>query len=176
MGIPIRRVRFPIATSLSNEQHPTVAACDKANQYFIAWQQQVNPTSTDDNIFGRMISGSGTMTPSYGIAGTTLPQRYPRLSCNPAGSEYLMVWHDQYAQPLLRWGVWGEAIHTDFIVEPAFEVVRPSDDRDRLYPAVAAGRDSALVVWQHARENSGYLDIWAQVVRAHAIMLPRISK
>jgi hypothetical protein len=174
-GVPQSPGEFAVATLTSNEQHPTVASCSPANQYFIAWQQQVN-TSTDDNIFGRFVSGDGTMDTIYGFAGTTLPQRYPRLSCNATGSDYFLTWHDQYAQPLLRWGVWAEIVHPNVIVEPAFEVVRPSNDRDRLYPAVAYGRDSALVAWQHARDNVGWLDIWAQIVWPHALFLPLVCK
>jgi hypothetical protein len=164
---------FEVTNSLSVEQHPSVAACSQANQYFIAWQQQVN-LGPDDNIFGRFVAGDGTMDPIYGYAGTTLPQRYPRVTCNSEGTEYLLTWHDQYAQPLLRWGVWAEIIQTHGIVEPAFEVVRPSDDRDRLYPAVAYGRDSALFAWQHARDDVGWLDIWGQVVRLHTIFMPLV--
>jgi hypothetical protein len=175
-GAPVPPGEFPISTLLQVEERPSVAACHAANQYFIVWQQQVNPTSTDYNIFGRMMSISGDLTLSYGVAGTTLPQRHPRVACNSAGSEYLLAWDDMYAQPYLRVGIWAEAVSTNFWVQPAFEVVRPSDMRDRLYPAVAYGKVSALVVWQHARENSGYLDIWAQVVQPHAIFIPMVKR
>ena len=167
---------FLVSGLASNEQHPTVAACSGADVYLFAWQQQVNPTSSDDNIFGRLMSGSGTLQQSYGLAGTTLPQRYPAAACNLAGTEFALVWHDQYAQPLLRWGVWAELISTNLFVQPAFEVVRPGDDRDRLYPAIAYGKYSLLVVWQHARDNSGYLDIWAQVVYPHTVFMPGLRK
>ena len=167
---------FPVSSLLQNEQHPTVAACSAADVYLFAWQQQVNTVSTDDNIFGRLMTGSGVLGQSYGLAGTTLPQRYPRLSCNPPGNEFILVWHDQYAQPLLMYGVWAELIHPDLTVEPAFEVVRPSDTRHRQYPAVAYGKVNALVVWQHARENSGYLDIWGQLTWPHRTFLPGVRK
>jgi hypothetical protein len=174
-GAPMGMGEFAVTTSTSNEQHPTVAACYKADVYLIAWQQQVNQ-STDDNIFGRMMTGSGNLQQSYGLAGTTLPQQYPKLSCNPTGSEFLMTWQDQYAQPLLRWGVWAAVIRTDLTIERSFEVVRPSDDRDRLYPAVAYAYKTALFVWQHARDASNFLDIWGQVVHPHSIFMPLVKK
>jgi len=174
-GAPMPPGEFAVTTSTSNEQHPTVAACYKADEYLFVWQQQINQ-STNENLYGRMMTGSGVLGQTYGVAGTTLPQRFPRLSCNPSGSEFFLVWHDQYAQPLFRWGVWAEVIHTNFYVEPCFEVVRPSDDRDRLYPAVSYGNNSALVVWQHARDNTNYLDIWGQVVWPHTIFLPLVLK
>jgi hypothetical protein len=174
-GAPMPPGEFAVATLTSNEQHPTVAACYNADKYLIAWQQQVNQT-TDDNIFARMMSGTGLLGQSYGVAGTTLPQQHPRLACNPGGNEFFLAWDDQYAQPYPRRGVWAEVIHTDFWVEPAFEVVRPSDTRDRLFPAVAYGDKTALVVWQHARDNSNWLDIWGQVVWPNTIFLPLVVK
>ena len=144
-----------------------MAVCHHTGQYFIAWQQQVNQI-TNDNIFGRMMSGAGVLDQSYGFADTTLPQQYPRLSCNSAGTEFLLTWQDVYGANFYPGvGIWAEVVRLDKIVEPAFEVVRPSDTRDRLYPAVAYGRENALVVWQHARDNTNYLDIWGQVVRPH---------
>jgi hypothetical protein len=162
-GAPLGLGEFPVSTLAQNEQHPTLAACWYSNQVMFAWQQQVNTTSTDDNIFGRMMYSNGLLSQSYGIAGTTLPQQYPSISCNTAGNTFMLAWQDQYAQPLLRWGIWAEIIKLDFTVLPAFEVVRPSDTRDRLYPGLAFGDGKALIAWQHAREDSSYLDIWAQM-------------
>jgi hypothetical protein len=166
---------FAVTTSTSNEQHPTVAACSQADEYFFAWQQQVNQ-SANENIFGRMMSGTGVLGQSYGVAGTTLPQRYPEVSCNPGGTEFLLAWHDQYAQPLLRWGVWAEVIGTNFAVKPAFQVVAPSGTADRLYPAVAYGNKSALIVWQHSRDVGSFLDIWGQLVWPYTVFLPLLRR
>lgn len=176
-GTPISPGEFAPASLPQHEEHPTVAFCPTANEYMIAWQQQVNETSPDSNIFGRILTTTGILQQSYGIAGTTLPQRYPRLSCNSSsGNEFLMVWHDQYAQPYPRWGVWGALYHPDLRAETYFEIVRPSEYRDRLYPAVAYGKYHALVVWQHARDDSGYLDIWAQVIYPYRIFVPAVTK
>jgi hypothetical protein len=123
------------------------------------------------------MSGSGVLAPIIGVEGTTLPQRYPRLACNPAGTDYVLTWHDQYAQPLLRWGVWAKQIHLDRSMEPPFEVVRPSSTKDRLYPAVAYGENgAALIAWQHAPDSSSYLDIWAQLIWLHVAYLPLVMK
>ncbi len=177
-GAALGSGEFPVATLASNEQHVTVASCYGSGETLFAWQQQVNPTSSDDNIFGRLMDASGALAQSYGLAGTTLPQRYPRLACNPAGNQFLLVWQDQYAKPLLRWGVWGELINPGLAVEPAFDVVGPSDERDRLYPALAFGSGKALVTWQHGRDNSGYLDIWAQALwmNPYRVFAPLLSR
>lgn len=180
-GAPMSPGEFGVSTLIQNEQHPTVTACYAADEYLFAWQQQVNPTSTDDNIFGRVMTGAGALQQSYGLEGSTLPQRYPDLSCNPTGNEFLMVWQDMYAQPALMVGIWGAFFRTNPYTEPpygepGFEVVRPSDTRDRLFPAVAYGKMNALVVWQHRRENSGYYDIWGQLTWPHETLLPVLRK
>jgi hypothetical protein len=174
-GAPIGS-EFTVANSTRNEQHPTVAAC--GDHYLFAWQNQATLGYTRDDIWGRPMSGAGALGSAAPIVGSTLSQGYPRLSCNVAGNQYFLVWHDQYAQPALRWGVWGMLIQPDFTLGPAFEVVRPSDTRDRRYPAVAYGNSTALVAWQHARDDTNYLDIWAQGVwpNAHAVFLPMVVR
>jgi hypothetical protein len=175
-GTPQPPGEFPVATSTSQEQHPTVAACDKGDEYLFVWQNQVG-TTANENLYGRWMTGNGVLASITGIEGTTLPQRFPRLACNPAGSDYLLTWHDQYAQPLLRWGVWAKQIQLDRSMEPPFEVVRPSNTADRLYPALAYGKNgAALIAWQHARDDSSYLDIWAQMLWLHVSYLPIVLK
>lgn len=174
-GIPQAPGVFTVAASSQNEQHPTVAACDKADQYLFVWQNQVE-TTTDDDLSARFMTGGGTLSPIIGIEGATFPQGYPRLSCNPFGTEYLLTWHNQFADPYVRGGVWAKVVHTDQTVESPFQVVAPSETKDRLYPAVANGKNSALIAWQHGREGSDYLDIWAQLVRVHAIFVPLVRR
>ena len=178
---------FPLAQTTSAEQHPTVAACSKADQYMFVWQNQVN-LSADDNLYGFWMNwdpgvGDYRSTDTYGIEGTTLPQQFPRLACNTSGTEYMLTWHDQYANPLLCWGVWGATITTNMVVQPAWQVVQPDGPPylqnclNRILPAVAYGGQSALVAWEHDRnDSSGYLDIWAQLLKPHVLYAPAIKK
>lgn len=150
---------FRVAGLSSNEQHPTVAACDKADQYLFVWQQ----AAPDDDLYGRWMNGSGELAPdSFFVGGTTAPEQVPRLSCNTAGTEYFLTWQVMYTNS--RWGIWAKVIHTDQTMDSAFQVVAPNATRDRLFPAVAYGQGSALIAWEHSRDNSGWLDIWAQVI------------
>jgi hypothetical protein len=175
-GLPQYPGEFPIATLIDVEEHPTVAACYNYNQFFVAWQRKVDPVKPDWNIYGRFMTGTGFLGPIYGYAGTTSPQRNARLTCNPYGTKYLLTWDDMYAQPLSRIGVWAEIINPNGIVEPAFEVVRPSDTKDRVNPAVAFGKLNTLIVWQHQREASTYYDIWGQLIWPYRANLPLIKK
>jgi hypothetical protein len=62
-------------------------------------------------------------------------------------------------------------------VEPSFEIVAPSwNNRDRLYPAVAFGGSSALVIWQHAWDYTNYLDICGQLVWPFRTFLPLVMR
>lgn len=162
-----------------NEQHPSVAACAAGNEVFFVWQQQVNQVSTDDNIFGRLMHFNGVLDQIYGVEGTTLRQQYPHIRCNPSGDTYFLVWQDQYAQPALMFGIWGTLIHLGFVIEPAFEVVRPSDTANRLYPAAAIGENTVLVAWQHERDAPATVkDIWGVVamLNPHKTFIPMVAK
>ena len=122
---------------------------------------------------------NGVLDQIYGVEGTTLRQQYPRIRCNPNGDTYFLVWQDQYAQPPLMFGVEGALIHLGFVIEPAFEVVAPSDTAHRLYPAAAIGENTVLVAWQHQREApSTKLDIWGVVamLNPHKTFIPVVAK
>jgi hypothetical protein len=178
---------FGVATDTINEQHPTVAACSQADQYLFAWQRQNPGNLSDDDIWGRMMSGAGVLSPTTPIAGTTTLQQYPRVSCNSAGNEYLLVWQDQYGAGFYPYfGISAEFIDTAFNVKPDFGVVGPgwvynSPDfgTNRLYPAVAYGTTTAVVAWQHTRDDTnGYKDIWARAVwpNAFSLYLPLVRR
>jgi hypothetical protein len=64
-----------------------------------------------------------------------------------------------YANPQYRFGIWGEWLQTDQTIRGPFQIVAPSDLRDRIYPAVASGKQTTEVVWQHGRETPYYQDI-----------------
>jgi hypothetical protein len=148
-----------IANSTKYEQRPALAACAQANQFLLTYQQTRNG-ATDDDIFGSFLNGTGTLTGPFFVAGTTAPQGFPAASCNFAGSEYFVAWHDMYAQPQYRYGIWGKWLQPDNSSQGDFEIVSPSDLSDRLYPAVASGKTNTLVVWQHDRDNPPFKDIW----------------
>jgi hypothetical protein len=167
---------FPVANTTLNEQHPTVAACYSEDKYLFAWEREQEGNPNDYNLWGRMMIGNGALNEPRFVDGTTLPQEFPKLSCNPKGNDFFLVWHDQYAQPYPRWGVWGMVIHPSFTMEPSFEIVRPSNTRDRTFPSVSYGEKSALVVWQHNRESTNYIDIWGQVIWPYTSFIPLVHK
>ena len=166
---------FSVTTSTSDEQHPAIAACAGANEYLIAWQQEIN-SGPDDNIYSVMMSGTGSLANHYVVEGTSSDQASPGVSCNLAGTEFFMAWNDYYASPT-GWGIWATVVHTDFTDEPGFDIVAPSwTNSGRFYPQVASGRTSTMVVWQHARDNTNYLDVWGLIVRPHTELIPAVMK
>jgi hypothetical protein len=163
-----------IADSTKNEQHPAVAACARANQFLVVYQQTRNG-GTDDDIFGSFLVGNGTLTGPFFVGGTIAQQGAPHVSCNYDGGEYFVAWHDMYANPQYRFGIWGKWLKPDNTSNGDFEIVAPSDLRDRLNPAVASGRSTTLVVWEHFREtNPAYRDIWGSILTHYAVFLPFI--
>lgn len=167
---------FTVAGTTLNEQHPTVAACAAADQYLFVWQNQLESSPTDDDLYGRFMTGGGVLGPVVFVEGTTAPQQFPRLACGFTGKEYLLTWHDMYANPQYHWGVWAKTVDTDQSFAPPFEVVAPSDGYDRKFPAVAFGRFTALVAWQHRRDGTTYQDIWGRLLKPHVTFLPLLQK
>jgi hypothetical protein len=175
-GTPLGSGVFTVAGTALNEQHPTAAACASADQYLFVWQNQSASSSADDNLYGRFMTGAGVLGPVVFIEGTTAPQQFPRLACGFTGKEYFLTWHDMYANPQYHWGIWAKTVRNDQSFAPAYEIVAPSEGYDRNYPAVAFGRFTALIAWQHMRDGTGYQDIWGRLIRPHVTFLPLLRK
>ena len=175
LGAKVPPGEITIANSIKNEQHASVAACATANQFLVTYQQTRDGAS-DDDIWGNFLSGNGTLGAQFFVAGTTAPQGWPDATCNYTGDEYFIAWHDMYASPQFRYGIWGKWLRPDGSTNADFEIVAPSTYRDRLYPAIASGRAKTLVVWVHGRENPNYQDIWGSLVCPNVIFLPLLQK
>ncbi len=177
LGNPVAPGEIAIANSaIKNEQHPAAAGCAKANQFLVVYQQTRNG-ATDDDIFGSFLAGNGALTGPFIVGGTTAPQGAPHVSCNYAGGEYFVAWHDMYADPQYRFGIWGKWLKPDNTSRGLFEIVAPSNLRDRLNPAVASGRSNTLAVWEHYREDLPvYRNIWGSILTENAVFWPYIKK
>jgi len=73
-GQPQDPGEFAVANSVLDEQHPSVAACYSDDRYLFVWQQEVAERPGDDDLHGRMMSGSGTLGQRRQVESTTSPQ------------------------------------------------------------------------------------------------------
>ncbi len=172
-GTPPVVGEFPIAGWPAIEEKPAVAACAQADQYLVTWQSDKDTGGTDYAIYARYLNGDAALAGVYLIADTGAPQLNADVACNAGGGSYLIVWQDKYVGG--EYGIWGRQAYPSESMDADFEVYGPRHNADRQYPAIAGGRVSYLVAWEHDRDGGTNLDIYGRLLR-HAIYLPLVIR
>jgi hypothetical protein len=172
-GNPLGGGEFSIAGWPDDEEHPSVAACNQADQYLVTWQSMVNPP-IDSAIYARYIWGDGTPAGVYLVDDTTAPEAESAVVCNKRGQHYLITWQTMYAGG--NYGIWARRAFRDESMGNSFGVVAAGNNADRTYPAVSGGRVNYLVAWEHQRDGTSYQDIHARLVTPVTIFLPFARK
>jgi hypothetical protein len=172
-GVALGGGEFVIAGWPDNEEHPSVAACDKADQYLVTWQSLVNPP-TDYAIYGRYVDGDGTPAGVYMVDDTTAPEKESNVTCNQGGRQYLITWQTMYTDGY--YGIWSRLASPDETMEDSFRLIASGNNADRTQPAVAGGWANYLVVWEHQRDGTSYQDIHGRLVTPNSVFLPFIRK
>ncbi len=172
-GIALGGGEFSIAGWPDDEEHPSVAACNQADQYLVTWQSMVSPP-IDSAIYARYIGGDGTLAGVYLVDNTTAPEAESAVTCNKRGQQYLITWQTMYAGG--NYGIWARRAFRDESMEESFRIVSPGNNADRLYPAVAGGRVNYLVAWEHQRDGTSYKDIHPRLITPITIYLPFTRK
>ncbi len=175
---------FALATESYNEQHPTVAACGQSNQFLVVWQQPPpsNPSKNDD-LYGKYMwwyPGDVYISPLSWIEASGGAQWGPDLTCNWAGTEYLVTWQDQAATvpgAPFEYGIWGKQIRAiDQTLSEPFPIIATWGGKNREVPVAAGGKTSFLVAWEHQRNaDPSFRDIWGTIL-TNAAFLPVIKR
>ncbi len=173
-GNPSVTGEFPIAGWPADEAYPSVAACDKADQYLVAWQSDQDTDGTDYAIYARYLNGDALPGGVYLVDDTTSPEVNPDVSCNQPGRQYLIAWQTRYVN--LHYGVWARLAYPNESMDPAFGLVQSGASTDREYPSVAGGHANYLVAWEHGREGTGYKDIHGRLVAPYGLFLPLVIR
>jgi hypothetical protein len=168
-GIPLGGGVFPIAGWPDDEELPSVAACDQADQYLVTWQSLVNPPD-DYAIYGRYIGGDGTLAGVYLVDDTTAPEKQANVTCNDGGRQYLITWQTMYSDGY--YGIWSRLAFPNESMGDSFGLVQSGNLADRTYPAAAGGKTNYLVVWEHQRDGTSYQDIHGRLVTVNKVFLP----
>jgi len=172
-GSPPAVGEFAIAGWPADEERPSVAACREANQYLVAWQSDQDTGGTDYAIYARYLNGDAVPGNVYMMDDTTSPEMEVDVSCNLGGDRYLLAWQTRYTS--LRCGIWARIANPSETLPPQFVVIHPGAAASREYPAVAGGRSSYLVAWEHMRDNGSSRDIHGRLV-GYAVCLPLVKK
>lgn len=161
-GASLGSGEFVIAGWPSNERIPSVAACETADQYLVAWQSDQDTGGSDWAVYGRFLSGEGVLGSVPLIDDTTAPEQEVDVSCDATGQQYLLAWETMYAGGYV--GVWARIAHPDETLEAQFGIVQPGASHHRTDPAVGGGGDTFLTAWEHEAGILGYRDIHGRLV------------
>jgi len=173
-AVPLGGGPFAIAGWPDNEESPSVAACNVADQYLVTWQSDVGTGGTNYDIYGYLVNGDGTLDTVFWIDNTTLPEIESSVACNRSGNQYLVVYQQRWTN--LKYGITGRLVFPDHSMEAAFVVIPPGGAADRTMPAVAGGNSSYLVAWEHQRDGTSYQDIHGRIVTPHVVFLPLVLR
>ena len=165
---------FGIAGWPDEEIHPAVAACNKTDQYLVAWQSLQSGTHYD--VYVRFVDGDGSFPTGggpYVIYNTSVHEQNPDVACNSttAGHMFLVTYEQQYSNLTGPYGVWGRLAYQDYSMSSVFGVVAGTGSLDRTEPVVAGGGANYMTVWEHDRDTS-YQDIHGRLVAPYAVFLP----
>jgi hypothetical protein len=169
-GLPLGD-EFALASTTQNEGQSTVAHCEAADQYLVAWERVFS--AADHGILARFVTGAGASDGGeYVIHDTTAIETQPDVDCTLMGQHYLVTWQQQYSDG--RYGVWARPVFTDKTLSPSFALVTPFAVSERANPAVAGGSPFYLVAWEHDRPGTAYRDIHGRLVALYAAFLPYV--
>ena len=190
---PMQPGIFKIAGWPDDEGSPAVAAIGDADQYLVVWQSEVAPNNQD--IFARIVFGDAVLsTTVHHIEWTTVNEIYPDVSSDRSGSQFLVVWQQQYSSTSGPYGISGRMVfpvlggsilcpgcgNTADTVDSLgdiFTIVSPYiGDPDRTKPAVTGGFAQFLTVWEYLRPGSTDQDIHGKLVIPHAVFLPLVIR
>ena len=159
---------FGIASWPDAERQPDVTACSEADQFLVTWQSLQG--GSNEAIYGRFLSGSGTPLSVHQIDDTTGAEIEASVACDHSGTHYLIAWQTEYTNN--KFGIWARYVWPDKQMSPSFMVRHPSNSAGRTRPALAGGRAGFLAAWEHEREGGGFTDIHGRLVSPYALFTP----
>ena len=163
---------FTIAGWPDAETYPAVASCPGWDQYLVLWHSLT--TNGDYDIFARFLSGGGSAGAVWTVHNWIIDEQHPAVACSANGRRYLVAWEQQDSNFIT--GIWGRTIDTAAAMTTAIEIVSAGTNANRARPALAGGTPGSLVVWEHAREGTAFIDIHGKLFWPHALYLPLILR
>lgn len=167
---------FGIAGWPDVEINPAVAACNKTDQYLVAWQSLQSGIHND--VYVRFVDGDGSFPTGGGplvIYNTSVHEQKPDVACNSttSGSMFLVTYEQQYSNITGPYGIWGRLVYQDYSMSSVFGIVAGMGSLNRTQPVVAGGGANYMTVWEHDRSAS-YQDIHGRLVSPYAVFLPLV--
>jgi hypothetical protein len=151
---------FGICTAASSQSVSSIAS-DGTN-FFVAWHDYRNGATRNWDIYGTLVSSSGTIVSPGGmlIAGAKNEQWFPNVACN--GSEYLVTWEDGRNEVTFLtnsdiYGAWIDLSGALLNPNPIPICTAPGNQLD---PAAAFDGTNGFVVWWDSRNGTNNANIY----------------
>jgi hypothetical protein len=164
---------FPIAGWPALEKWSAVAACEKADQYLVAWQSDKGTGQADFAIYARYLNGDAFPVYITLIVDTSQYDVNVDVACNAFGDRYLLAYQNLYVGG--DYGIWARTAFPNFSLGPEFEVIGPHQDADREFAAIGGGSSNFLMAWEHDRDFGVNKDIYGRII-GYSLNLPLIGK
>ena len=154
-GIPI---------SLASNSQGTPAAAYDGTNYLVVWSDSRSVNNSSWDIYGAVVSPSGTLVTKSGITISTATKDQTRPAVAFGGGKYLVVWEDYRGSYR---DIYGAQVNTTGqVLQPVgFPVCNAT--YDQRYPSLAYDGANFLAVWQDHRNSTTYGDIYGTRINTY---------
>lgn len=162
-GAPQQTDGFIICTATGQQRLPV--AQGNGTSYYVIWEDK--RTSSFGDVYGNLVSTSGTVADTSGTAICTAADTQTALQLASTGTEWLAAWHDKRTLDSLNHDIYGRTI--DGGGTPGTEFVIVDDPSNQTYPSLASNGTDYFVAWTDARfSNDG--DIFGTLISQSGIV------
>ncbi len=139
---------FSVTSTFSNEITPAIARNPVDDEYLVVWQRWSSTTGFD--IYGRIISHTGTVGSEFDIAAYPGNQQSASVDYATGSARYLVVWEEADASIPTAPDIAGRCVSSAGALLGSPIAVAPYDG-NQLQPAIAmsAFDYSAMVAWRN---------------------------
>ena len=141
---------FPISTAPEEQFQPSVAR--GPNGFLVVWSDRRQFSSNGYDIYGARLDTNRAVLDPDGIAISTAPkdQSFPRVAANSTG--YLVAWLDTRSTGNVEESdIYATLVSSAGVVSHPQGIAVSTATGNQSWPAVAAGSDDFLVVWNDSR-------------------------
>jgi hypothetical protein len=173
---------YDICTEIHAQPASRLAYSPEADRYLVAWTDDRNSATQGRNVYGRQMSGAGTLYTEFAISTANGDQAHLAVGYSGAMSSYAVIWDDTrnagttpdlYGQ---RVNSTGSLVDTGVSTNDLIYTGLGAQE----YPAVAWSQTvgQGLVAWQDSRAGATAYHVYGRRLEAasHSIFLPLVLK
>jgi hypothetical protein len=160
---------FAIATSQSSEYDPHVAGM--ASGYLVAWIDDRNSASTEGDVYGSRVTGSGTVPDLIPISTAVAESNTQRdAAVGSDGTDFLVAWRDN-RNGALNEDIYATRVRSDGVVLDLSGLTICTNSGHQFVPVIASDGTNYMVAWVDQRSSSTSRDIYINRVMGSGAVL-----